>query len=192
MAYLREGVIEGMRRVIRYVQTMNAEIRAVMADTTVFCLSETHDNLLMWSHYAQNHTGVVIKFLALEEVDAPTIVAQPVRYSRQVPQLDFAALIDDFEKMPKEIINVVTLTKSEVWAYEKEWRIISGLRDKTQSYEILPYAPEEVGTVYLGCNIAIEDKEEISEVTRRTYPKAKIFQGVKHEREFALTFNEIT
>jgi len=192
MAYLREGVIEGMRRVIRYVPTMNAEIRAVMADTTVFCLSETHDNLLMWSHYAQNHTGVVIKFLALAEVDAPTIVAQPVRYSRQVPQLDFAALMDDFEKMPKEIINVVTLTKSEVWAYEKEWRIISGLRDKTQSYEILPYAPEEVGTVYLGCNIAIENKEEISEVTRRIYPKAKIFQGVKHEREFALTFSEIT
>jgi hypothetical protein len=66
--------------------TMNAEIRAVLADTTVFCLSETHDNLLMWSHYAQNHTGVVIKSLALAKVDAPTIVAQPVRYSRQVPQ----------------------------------------------------------------------------------------------------------
>ena len=191
MAYLREGVIEGMRRVIRYVQTMNAEIRAVMADTTVFCLSETHDNLLMWSHYAQNHTGAVIKFLALSEVDAPTIVAQPVRYSRQMPQLDFAALMD-FEKVPTEIINLVTLTKSEVWAYEKEWRIIAGLRDKTQSYEILPYAPEEVGAVYLGCNISIEDKEGIIEVTRRIYPQAKMFQAEKHEKEFALTFDEIT
>ena len=118
MAYLREGVIEGMRRVIKNVPTMNAEIRSVMAHTTVFCLSETHDNLLMWSHYAQNHTGTVIKFLALAEVDAPTIVAQPVRYSRQMPQLDFAALMD-FEKVPKEIINIVTLTKSEVWAYRK-------------------------------------------------------------------------
>jgi hypothetical protein len=191
MAYLREGVIEGMRRVIKNVPTMNAEIRGVMADTAVFCLSETHDNLLMWSHYAQNHTGTVIKFLALAEIDAPTIVAQPVRYSRQMPQLDFAALMD-FEKVPKEIINMVTLTKSEVWAYEKEWRIIGGLRDKTQSYDVLPYAPEEVGAVYLGCNIAKEDKEEIIEVTRRLYSKAKLFQAEKHEREFALTFNEIT
>jgi len=191
MAYLREGVIEGMRRVIQYVPTMNAAIRGVMADTTVFCLSETHDNLLMWSHYAQNHTGAVIKFLALAEVDAPTIVARPVRYSRQMPQLDFAALMD-FEKVPMDIIDVVTMTKSEVWAYEKEWRIIAGLRDKTQSYEILPYAPEEVGAVYLGCNISIEDKEGIIEVTRRIYPKAKMFQAEKHEKEFALTFSEIT
>jgi hypothetical protein len=66
------------------------------------------------------------------------------------------------------------------------------LRDKTQSYEVLPYAPEEVGAVYLGCNIVKEDKEEIIEVTRRLYSKAKLFQAEKHEREFALTFNEIT
>jgi hypothetical protein len=98
----------------------------------------------------------------------------------------------DLEKVPTEIINIVTLTKSEVWAYEKEWRIIAGLRDKTQSYEVLSYASEGVGAVYLGCNIAIEDKEEIIEVTRRIYSKAKIFQAEKHEREFALTFSEVT
>ena len=46
--------------------------------------------------------------------------------------------------------------------------------------------------MYLGCNIAKEDKEEIIEVTRRLYWKAKLFQAQKHEREFALTFNEIT
>jgi hypothetical protein len=45
----------------------------------------------MWSHYAENHTGIVIKFLALGTVDAPTRVAQPVRYSKQVAQLNFAA-----------------------------------------------------------------------------------------------------
>jgi hypothetical protein len=75
IAYLRQGVMEGMRRVIKYVPTMNVEIRSVMANTSVFCVSETHDNLLMWSHYAQNHTGAVIKFLAIAEVDAPTILA---------------------------------------------------------------------------------------------------------------------
>jgi hypothetical protein len=62
IAYLRGGVIEGMQRAIKISPETNAEIRGIMADTTVFCLSETHDNLLMWSHYAQNHTGAVIKF----------------------------------------------------------------------------------------------------------------------------------
>ena len=83
-----------MQRAIKISPETNAEIRSVMADTAVFCLSETHDNLLMWSHYAQNHTGAVIKFLSLPEVDFPIIVAQPVRYTRQMPLLTFAALMD--------------------------------------------------------------------------------------------------
>ena len=57
IAYLKEGVVEGMVRVIAALPEVNAEIRRIIADTTIFCLSETHDNLLMWSHYAANHTG---------------------------------------------------------------------------------------------------------------------------------------
>jgi len=191
LAYIREGVIEGMQRTIKIEPESNEEIRRIMADTTVFCLSETYDNLLMWSHYAKNHTGVVIKFLSLPEVDSPLITAQPVRYTPQMPRLNFDVLMD-FDKARKHVLETITLTKSEVWAYEKEWRIICALRNKTQSYEILPYAPEEVGTVYLGCKIAKDDKEEIIEITRHKYAKAKIFQAEKHEREFALSFREIT
>src|SRR5262249_58761767 len=56
----------------------------------------------------------------------------------------------------------------------------------------LPYAPEEVGAVYLGCKIANDDKEEIIEITRRLYAQAKLYQAEKHPREFALIFAEIT
>jgi hypothetical protein len=52
------------------------------------------------------------------------------------------------------------------------------LRDKTKSYEILPYAPEEVG-VYLGCKMSKGDRDEIIEIMRRKYPQAKIFQASK-------------
>jgi hypothetical protein len=190
MAYRREGVIEGMRRAIHITPETNAEIRRIMADTTIFCLSETPDNLLMWSHYAQNHTGAVIKFLSLPEVDSPIILAQPVRYTTQIPRRTFANLMD-LDKARKEVIDIITLTKSEVWAYEKEWRIITGLWNKTQSYEVLQFAPEEVGAVYLGCKIAKNNKEEIIEVTSHKYSKAKIFQAEKHDREFALIFREI-
>ncbi len=191
LAYLREGTSEGMQRVIDIATETNAEIHRIMADTTIFCLSETPDNLLMWSHYAQNHTGAVIKFLSVPEVDSPIILAQPVCYTTQVPQLRFADLMD-FDKATRRVLDIITLTKSEVWAYEKEWRIISSLRDKTQVCEILPYATEEIGAVYLGCKIDKDNKEEIIEVTRSRYSKAKIFQAVKHEREFALIFREIT
>jgi len=191
MAYLLEGEIEGMQQTVNIMPEINADLRSKMADTSIFCLSETHDNLLMWSHYAQHHTGAVIKFLALPEVDSPLIVAQPVRYTSQVPRLTFSRLMD-FDAALRETLNTITLTKSEVWAYEREWRIVTTLRDKAQAHEILPFAPEEVGAVYLGCKIDENDKNEIIAITRRKYPQAKIFQAEKHEREFALAFRDIT
>jgi hypothetical protein len=189
-AYLLEGVMEGMQRTIDTLPQANDEIRRIMADTTVFCLSETHDNLLMWSHYAQNHTGAVVNFLSLSEVDSPLILAQPVRYSAQMPRLAFNSLMD-FDEARKAVYEIITLTKTEVWAYEKEWRIITTLRNKTQSYEILPYAPEEVAAIYLGCKMTKDDREEIVDVTRSKYPRAKVLQAEKHEKEFALIFRDI-
>jgi len=189
LAYLLEGSAEGMEQVIKFAPEANEEIRRVMADTTIFCMSESHDNLLMWSHYAGNHTGAVIKFLSLPEVDSPLICAEPVRYSSQIPRLEFSEIMNG--KMQQHIIKIVTLSKSEVWSYEKEWRIIAALRDKTQSCEILPYAPEEVGQVYLGCRISKEDAEEIIGITRWKYPKATIFQAGKHDHEFRLVFKNI-
>jgi len=117
-------------------------------------------------------------------------VAQPVRYSEQMPRLNFASLLDFYEAR-MAVLETITLCKSEVWSYEKEWRIIAALRDKSQSHEILPYAPEEIGAVYLGCKMTAEDRIEIVDIARSRYPKAAIFQAEKHESEFALLFGEI-
>ena len=190
ISYLMEGQLEGMKRVAKVASETNVEIRRIMADTTVFCLSETHDNLLMWSHYARNHKGAVVKFLSLPEVDSPLISAQPVRYSAHMPRLTFASLMD-FDDARRSVLETITLSKSEVWAYEKEWRIIAALCDKAADCEYLPYAREEVGAIYLGCNMLREDKDEIVDIARLQYANAKIFQAKKHEGEFALTFGEI-
>ena len=145
----------------------------------------------MWSHYAQNHTGAVVKFLALPEVDSPLMLAASVRlYREHMPRLSFASLLDFYEARAR-VLETITLSKSEVWSYEKEWRIVAALRDKTLDHEILPYAPEEVGAVYLGCRMAAEDRSEIVDITR-LYRSATIFQAEKHEGEFALRFDEVS
>ena len=35
----------------------------------MLCITEEHDNLLMWAHYAQNHTGAVLEFRVMPEED---------------------------------------------------------------------------------------------------------------------------
>ena len=47
----------------------------------VFSVSETNDNLLMWAHYAKDHTGVVFEFRVLAEQDNPLCIAKPILYS---------------------------------------------------------------------------------------------------------------
>lgn len=155
-------------------------------------MSETHDNILMWSHYAENHTGAVIEFRAAQEVDSPLLVAQPVRYSEEMPRLSYDIFTMGSAKARLEILNTVTLSKSRVWAYEKEWRVWGGLRDKTQTYEIMPFAPAEVEAVYLGCKMSDADKVEVAGIVGRRYPKARLFAAKKHPSRFELIFNELT
>lgn len=60
--------------------------------TKVSCFSNINQNILMWSHYAQNHTGVCIEFN--EEILKRTFrgdsVIEPVRYRRKIKSLNFS------------------------------------------------------------------------------------------------------
>ena len=187
---LPNNMLRKMRNAVDKIPRVNTDVRKQMADTLIFCVSESCDNILMWSHYAKNHTGAVIEFLSLHEEDSPLRAAQPVHYSKILPRVKFADIFI-FDTIHTEAHKIITLTKSEAWEYEKEWRVISTLRDKMQSYQLLPFAPEEVGAVYLGCRICKTHKEKIIQITREKYPSAKIFQAEKHQTEFALNFCEV-
>jgi hypothetical protein len=97
----------------------------------------------------------------------------------------------DFNNIRQEVLKIITLTKSDVWAYEKEWRVVSRLRNKTIPYEILPFAPAEIASVYLGCRMDHNNKNEVISIMRLKYPTARIFQADKHERNFSLVFKEL-
>lgn len=96
----------------------------------VLCLSEIPDNLLMWSHYADNHKGAVVEFF-VDENDpfnlfyinyvAKTSDAKfdKVSYKKNRSYLG-CSLTDDLQKIREHY----TFTKSEDWDYEKEHRFI--------------------------------------------------------------------
>jgi hypothetical protein len=118
------------------------------------------------------------------------MMAQRVHYTAHMPRVRFTALMD-FTEFRQNVLDSLTLTKSDIWAYEREWRIISSLRDKLKTYEILPFAPEEIGEVYLGCAMTAGDRAEIISITRDMYPTAHVFQVEKRSDEFSLTFRKI-
>ena len=76
------------------VDLVLANIYAIMAAATqtskrdfdyVLCLSEVNDNILMWSHYGQSHTGVVLEFSTEANSWFSASRLLPVRYEDGPP-----------------------------------------------------------------------------------------------------------
>lgn len=83
----------------------------------IYCASEVCDDILMWSHYAENHSGVCVGFRTSR---INTHFFFPVQYSNTVPVLDVRTYIGT-DSNP---IVYAGLTKAKHWSYEKEWRSV--------------------------------------------------------------------
>jgi hypothetical protein len=81
------------------------------------CFAGVPDSILMWSHYAGNHTGVCI------EITHPQIdeVIYPVEYTDEVATVSGIDLLSlSFANLSKAIF----LRKASCWSYEQEYRMI--------------------------------------------------------------------
>ncbi len=90
----------------------------------VLSLSEKSDNILMWSHYAEKHTGICLTFDGHSEFFSR---AREVTYQKAYPVVDLAASHD-------AIVHAALLVKSDLWRYEKEWRIIDDNNGRVGRY----------------------------------------------------------
>lgn len=103
---------------IRKFQSDFEDLRTRMGIT---CLSETDDSLLMWAHYASNHSGICVEYELLEFNKLLGFSPVPIVYSNE------RVSIHTLETLAKDILGIFieSLTsKSPEWTYEREWRII--------------------------------------------------------------------
>lgn len=129
----------------------------------VGCLSETHDNVLLWSHYGESHSGFCVeydfsKFILKEE----KFLIFPVIYSenrQQIPWYAAASKTDDVKKRSIYDFLLCMITKDTSWSYEKEWRILRSTNSQSEMVA-LPI----VSSVYLGANCTQENKKRILEI----------------------------
>lgn len=104
------------------------EIRQRLNALGILSLSETPTDLLMWAHYAANHTGFVIElddrhswFWAQRPEGDDCGNLRKVTYSDQPSSLNLAELK----------AHEVFYTKGKKWEYEREWRIIRPLAESS-------------------------------------------------------------
>ena len=142
---------------------------------SIACFTESNDNSAMWGHYADSHRGFCIEYdfqkiltacsekcadiqhctsLMMSPAIAPVIYAD-VRYdaSQIILPLLLSRMADlahtAIKPFYEDLLVIVKslLTKSSVWSYENEWRMISMLPDNTLFCRIYSLKPT---SVYIG------------------------------------------
>ena len=95
----------------------------------IFSLSEDPAHILMWSHYASQHSGIVVEF---DENDR--WFDQRITPNDELRHLARVACVQN--PIPRTWTELngadILYTKSAEWAYEREWRIIRPLKDGTE------------------------------------------------------------
>lgn len=196
---LRKGCRESAQGLSKGIGRLNETIQEHLCHSRVFCVSEKHDNVVMWSHYSEEHRGVVFQLRCLDKVDNTLLQARRVNYTDSF--IAFPTTNEYARHLTGENpIDMVPLcwkipfTKHIDWSYEKEWRVHIPLLDqpKGDGHTIYEEDPCVFGAVYLGCRMEEEKLTKIIPHIRRFLPDTKIYRAEKSKTAFALTFIEQT
>src|SRR3990170_6529595 len=100
----------------------------------IYCFSEVPNDILMWSHYADSHKGVLIEFDLVKlfttlrnKNKGIAFEFDSINYVNCLPELNIGLIHKDeiraeFKKM--------FFTKLDKWKYEREFRLLSTIKGK--------------------------------------------------------------
>jgi hypothetical protein len=155
-------------------------------DIGLFSVSEVRDSILMWSYYAESHSGfcvgydarVLNEYLArLGDSSHLLFDQRPIEYAQEYPILNPGELND------KDFFLKRTHAKSHEWKHEREWRfVVIGTTDYP-----LQLPAGTIKELILGCRICDAHKEEIMASARETLGPSVTFRQTKTKAaEFGL------
>jgi len=146
----------------------------------ISCFSETPNNLLMWSHYADKQSGFCLEFNT--NLD-PLTKAYKVEYVTDFPELTISEIFKDFNEM----ITKLFCTKSKDWSYEKEWRCLHTVVNTPFTYD-----SSTLTGVYFGPETSFTFIEIIALILRSQNPKVQLWQGKRSASKFSVEFEKFT
>lgn len=140
-------------------------------ESGILSLSETRDNLLMWAHYAEGHTGFVLvldgshNFFKGNKSLLGFAKPERVEYRSERPSMKI-------EETSKEAaLREIFFVKGLDWKYEKEWRYLKVLADTDKrlirdvhDVNLFRLPPKCIMGVIFGCNSTKELQNEILEL----------------------------
>lgn len=153
------------------------------------CFSEVDDSLLMWSHYAESHKGILITFnTAMEHWDNNF---HKVIYDSNRVGMSADAFEKKFYASSKQ--RRLLIQKASCWSYEKEWRYI-GRTVNCENGNFLTIDPKAVVRIVIGCKVSDENLKKLKEVIHKKWsdPSIEIYRVEPDRHSYSLKKRDIT
>lgn len=166
------------------VQNVQAAFARHLSAVGVCSFSDDPENILMWSHYAQNHTGICVQF---ELAGAPStlLVAHPINYTKEHPKANWAH--DTYGQIRDAI-----LSKADAWKYEKERRFFAV--DKPNTLHALN--PNAISGVIFGCRAPASVRSFVVQCNAdriaNGHQPFRLYDAVQSKQEYKLSVEPIT
>lgn len=156
----------------------------------ILSLSESPTNLLMWSHYSQNHEGFMIGF------DVTHAHFNEKRSKKD--EFGFARKVEYRHKRPNAALMSmdgaeVFLVKAAEWKYELEWRVMRPLSNASQRIEgaglpvfLFSFPPECITELTIGARASSTDRQTLIDLASHISENhnIQIYNAILSETEF--------
>lgn len=154
-----EGQYEYIRGTLDHWQ--REEIFGAKNEYRLVALSETHNNVLMWSYYAESHTGMVIG-VEITQPDAQTV---PIDYVENL----------NVDLNHHDVAQRVLSKKLQLWRHERERRV----------FVRRPFVTVDVHELYFGVGTARPLKELITSIANNFCPGIQISTLTKDDLDYS-------
>ena len=152
----------------------------------IVSLSRNPKNILMWSHYTQNHTGFVVGFRIpnnKSDIQKIDILCRPLKVNYSKERLKYAYGIDS----KPDALNKIVLTKHSSWKYEEEERVI----DLDRGPGIHNYPRNDMlASVIAGARMSEEHKDDIKNIIHKIQPelrnRVKLFEAQESKEDYEI------
>lgn len=155
----------------KFVENFNRLNRQLFNQCGILSLSKTDDNITMWSHYANNHTGLAFELDVSKDYDFFDGYGV-VEYKEEYELLSYT-------ENPKDSLATLFLTKYTDWEYEQEVRIIDYEKNGSRNFN-----KSALSKIIFGCKATEENISEIINLCQKygychtTFSKAEMKKGL--------------
>jgi hypothetical protein len=202
---LRDGFIKmsliEKEALIQYIIKPSIEtVVDSIKNNLILSLTKKENNLLMWSHYADSHKGILIGFDSGNDFfqgkeHREMTCTYNVHYSEERPEFfDCHTVLSKYKPIESSVgaYRRMLLTKSPEWEYEQEVRMFALSKGASEvsndNIYLFNFPKEALKKIVFGCQMSNVDKDELAKFIRVLYPNVELFEALLSNSKFDLKY----